>query len=144
MSDEILMLITLALILAVTIVGGLLLSWKTNHPAFIAMTVALTSIFTFFGVLSLPISGGSSEGITESGLRAAIATALIVQYILLISISAFANGPANERANPISQTLIANFTVVIGIVLAFYFGSSAYVEVQKVNIDSETSVSVSK
>jgi arginine exporter protein ArgO len=32
---------------------------------------------------------------------------------------------------PIAQTMITNFTTVVGIVIAFYFGASAFVHLQR-------------
>ena len=68
----------------------------------------------------------SSEGV----LRGAIATAIVVQYLVLVGIVAFfGRGP--EQLPPITQTMISSFTTIVGVVVAFYFGSSAYVEAEK-------------
>lgn len=131
MNSSIIATLVLSATLALTIIIGLYISRKTNHPAYNAITIALTAIFTFFGMLIIS-SSFMESGISESAYRTAIASSLIIEYVLLVAITAFTKPlENNEQSNPISQTLISNFTVVIGIVLAFYFGASAYVETQQ-------------
>lgn len=74
-------------------------------------------------------TGASSA---EASLRSAIAAAIVVQYLTLVSIVAFFGGsPDNAQLPAITQTLISSFTTIVGVVIAFYFGSSAYVQASK-------------
>jgi hypothetical protein len=144
MNESLKMTLILAAILSLIVIIGLYISRKTGHPAYIAITVALTSIVSFFGMLIVS-SSAMAVGISEGAYRIAIASALIIEYVLLVSITAFTKPAApNQQPNLISQTLISNFTVVIGIVLAFYFGASAYVETRQTPNTANVSQSVSK
>jgi hypothetical protein len=77
----------------------------------------------FFWILYNPIS--SDQGI-ESRFRSAIAGGIVAQYLILVATVAFFDRGPSELPQ-ITQNLISNFTAVVGIVIAFYFGSSAYI-----------------
>jgi protein-S-isoprenylcysteine O-methyltransferase Ste14 len=64
-----------------------------------------------------------------SQVRAAIAISIVVEYLVLVGIVAFfAHGA--EQLPAITQTLVTNFTTVVGVVIAFFFGSSVYLQSQ--------------
>ncbi|MDI3567231.1 hypothetical protein [Bradyrhizobium sp. Arg816] len=91
--------------------------------------------FTFFGCVY------AREASTEAALRAAIAAGIVTQYLVLVGLVSFFQGSDHAMA-PITQTMLSNFTTVVGIVVAFYFGASAYLEARKHNpLAAETSKS---
>lgn len=89
------------------------------------IAVLTSGIFVFFLLLSRPSSDSN-----ETKLRSAIAGGVVVQYLVLVgTVAFFEQGP--KQLPPITQTLITSFTSIVGIVIAFYFGSSAYVEARR-------------
>jgi hypothetical protein len=128
MSASTTTLFTLAAVLTITIVVGMFLCWKINHGAIVALTVVLPSVFTFFGML-IVASFERPPPLPESSYRTAIASALVIEYVMLLAVTALAKPTSEaEHPHPVGQAMVANFTMVIGLVLAFYFGASAYVE----------------
>ena len=61
-------------------------------------------------------------------MRTAMAGAIVVEYLTLVGTLAFF---VQGELPPIAQTMITNFTTVVGIVIAFYFGASAFVQLQR-------------
>jgi hypothetical protein len=51
------------------------------------------------------------------------------QTSLIGIVAFFKEGP--EKMPIITQTMLSNFTAVVGVVIAFYFGSSAYIQSKK-------------
>lgn len=47
-------------------------------------------------------------------------------YLVLLGVVAFWHG--DERVPEITQTILGSFTATVGVVIAFFFGSSAYLE----------------
>ena len=70
-------------------------------------------------------------------MRFAIAGSIVIEYIVLVGIVGFfKEGP--EELPIITQIILSNFTSVVGVVIAFYFGSSAYLQArQKQGKDGE-------
>ncbi|MEM9160303.1 MAG: hypothetical protein AAGB46_14760 [Verrucomicrobiota bacterium] len=60
-------------------------------------------------------------------MRSAIAGAIVIQYLTLVATVAYFNKPL-EEVHPLTQMVLTNFTTIVGIVIAFYFGSSAYLQ----------------
>lgn len=88
--------------------------------------IAAASI-TFFWLVSDMRPALSKITFDEGALRRAIAGSIVVEYLVLVGVVAFWEG-GPETLPPITQALITSFTTVVGVVIAFYFGSSAYVE----------------
>jgi hypothetical protein len=61
-------------------------------------------------------------------MRTAMAGAIVVEYLTLVGTLAFF---VQGQMSPIAQTMLTSFTSVVGIVIAFYFGASAFVQVQR-------------
>lgn len=109
-----------------TSVGAYLsVQWGSNGP-FIVVVVA-TMVISFVSLLVLTQRNKERWEVTESTMRNAIAGAIVIAYLVLVGIVAFfTEGP--EKLPAISQTMVTNFTTIVGVVIAFYFGASAYVQ----------------
>jgi hypothetical protein len=84
-------------------------------------------VVTFFVLLlGLPPTGT----ITKSGTRNAITGTFIVTYFLLLGVVVFYKGEAN--ASQTANTLVSNFTLLMGVVIAFHFGTTAYEKVAQI------------
>jgi uncharacterized membrane protein len=123
------MLVSVIVILAL-LGGGIALERILNNTRPIALATVAAALITFF-VFASTMQGSPTAGLSpESRLRTAMASALVVEYVVLVGISAFIRqGP--EKLLPLTATLLTSFTATIGVVVAFYFGASAYVERNK-------------
>jgi arginine exporter protein ArgO len=100
-----------------------------NNWPYIVVAVG-TAAISFFGLLMLSQSNEKQWQVSEDSMRTAIAGTIVVVYLVLVGIVAFfIQGP--EELPRITETMVTNFTTVVGIVIAFYFGVSAYVQVQR-------------
>ena len=88
-----------------------------------------TGLVTFFWLIGW--ARKRSEPTDRDGmLRAAVAGAIVMQYLSMVGTATFFN-VGSEDASNITQTLVSSFTAIVGIVIAFFFGASAYIEVKK-------------
>jgi hypothetical protein len=116
-----------ASIILLMIVACLALVRYLGNPAPLAFCTPAAGVITFFAMLTerrntQPTSGGDNER-----LRQAIAAAVVVQYLVLVGIVAyFINGA--EKLPPITETMLTSFTTVASVVVAFYFGASAFTD----------------
>lgn len=127
--------ILMAVVITLLSVAGAYLSvlWDNNGP-FIVVAVG-TAATCFFGLLILTQTNDEKWTLTEETMRTAIAGTIVVVYLVLVGIVAFfVVGP--KELPGITQTMVTNFTTVVGIVIAFYFGASAYVQAQRQKTDS--------
>jgi hypothetical protein len=122
-----------AVITLLTAVGAYLaVLWDTNAP-YLVVAVG-TAATCFFGLLILTQTKDEEWVLTEETMRTAIAGTIVVVYLVLVGIVAFfVVGPTNLPG--ITQTMVTNFTTIVGIVIAFYFGASAYVQAQREKSD---------
>ena len=110
---------------------GAYLRIRFDTPAPLGLAVGATAIITFVGMLALSQESTGAWKITEASMRTAIASSILAQYQALVAIVAFFSA-GTDAPSGISQTLISNFTTIVGIVIAFYFGASAYVEGRRI------------
>ena len=103
-----------------------------KNPALLGLAVGATAVITFVGILALCQEPDGPWKITERTMRTAMAASIMAQYQALVAIVAFFSAES-EKPSEISQTLISNFTTVVGIVIAFYFGASAFVEGRRIS-----------
>jgi hypothetical protein len=99
----------------------------------LAAGTAAIGVVTFFGMLSI---GGGFEKMTgketKDRIRDAIAATFIVVYVVLLGLLAFGVFVTGQKPSPIADTLVTNFTVLMGVVIAFYFGTTTYEKVKRV------------
>lgn len=120
----------LAAVITLLSAAGVFLAvyWDNNAP-YIVVTVG-TAATCFFGLLNLAQTDQERWEFSEASMRSAIAGTIVVVYLVLVGIVAFfVVGP--RELPGITQTMVTNFTTVVGIVIAFYFGASAYVQAQR-------------
>lgn len=105
---------------------------KSGHAGWLSFAVAAVSVLTFFGFLQLGRSVPSGQADSDRSERRAIAATAVVVYLVLVSIVTFFGlTDKTQQLNPLTNLLVTNFTAVVGVIVAFYFGSSAYVEKRK-------------
>jgi len=96
---------------------------QRGHDTILGLTVFAIGIVTFFGFMMIGHSLGSGWSLTKGGLRTAIAAAIVVTYLFMVSFETFLIPP--EKVSPITETFLQSFTSIVGITIAFYFGASA-------------------
>lgn len=124
------------LIMAIIVVC-LGLVYAFGSPAPLSFCTAAAGLITFFHFMADPIDAAEESSGKNARLRAAIAGSVVVQYLVLVGIVAYLTKGV-EKLPPITESLINNFTTVVGIIIAFYFGSSAFIEAQKNRQDNDS------
>lgn len=84
---------------------------------------ALIAVTTFVGIWLIQRQRSSSD--TSVDMRSAIAGSFILVYMVMVVWSAFFAYGNSGQLNVLSSTLITNFTVLAGVVVASYFTASA-------------------
>jgi hypothetical protein len=98
-----------------------------RYDAILAFILVVVAVITFFGFMSLGRSLGGEWELSSEAMRNAITVSTMTVYFVILALAIFLKPP--EEQQPITQTLVTSFTTVVGVVIAFYFGSSAYVQV---------------
>jgi hypothetical protein len=96
---------------------------QLGHDAILGLTVFAIGVVTFFGFLVLGHSLGGGWSLTKGGLRTAIAAAIVVTYLFMVSFEIFLVPPS--LVSPITEAFVQSFTGIVGVTIAFYFGASA-------------------
>jgi peptidoglycan/LPS O-acetylase OafA/YrhL len=102
-------------------------SKETTYP--IIFAAPATGVMAFFGILAI-LAETRTEPASDAIMRGAMAGALVIMYMVVVGFGIF-TGPGYGGMSPIAQTLMTSFTSIVGIAVAFYFGSSAYVQSHK-------------
>jgi hypothetical protein len=116
-----------ALILGVVVIAVVIPLVFDFIPPGISLSLALvaTAVITFFGFLW---RSGDPPG-NEEDMRTAITVSIVTVYLVLIGLVAFLpEGPNQGQLPAITNTMLTSFTAIVGIVVPFYFGASAYVQ----------------
>ncbi len=106
-------------------VAGPIVAQQVGNNVWLSAGLAGTVVVTFIGLIDY--AGRAPD--SKFTLREVIASTLILTYMLLIAYTAFfGDRPVGEGGQQpkITTDLVNNFTTIIGIVVAFYFGSSAF------------------
>jgi hypothetical protein len=107
---------------------GLLLENRLHTLAPVSWAVAVIGVGSFFWLLYLL---PSEKDITKSSMRNAITGSFIVVHFVLLALFAFWHG-GTDKIPPMTDRLISNFTTLMGVVIAFHFGTSAYEKVSQI------------
>ena len=107
---------------------GLWASYSNLIPVFgLPLMLIVVGLATFFGTLALP-GGTEPDGtVRERRIRFCIAATLVVIYIVYFGTTAF----WKEEVSALEKEMISTLTTLLSIVLPFYFGASAAVEIAK-------------
>lgn len=101
------------------------IGFGANAATFSLMLVAV-GLVTFYGFMAL---GNRDNSLSKGDVRLAIVASTITTYLVLVGTVAFFR---KESGLPeISSTVLNHFTTIVGVVIAFYFGTAAYEAVHK-------------
>jgi hypothetical protein len=113
------------ILIAMGVAGSAILRFMAPnlpHRAPLSFSVAAVAVVTFFGLLQLQQASSLEPG----DMRKPIAGTVTVVYLVLVATFSFFFVPG--QLPPLTETFINSFTTIMGVVVAFYFGSSAYIE----------------
>ena len=85
-----------------------------------------TGLLTFFGFVSLLFRGTPDARVEDRDIRIAIAASITTMYLTIVGYGIWV-GKSGET-DPIALSLMNSFSAVVGTVIAFYFGTTAYLE----------------
>ncbi len=122
--------ITLAAIIIAACWLSLFLANRSKEPDYLSAALIITALSSFVGILALQQKGATGWELSESIVRTTVAGMFFITYIVMVALVIFwtNDASAGKQLPQITQTLLTNFTTVTGIVVAFYFGSSAYAQ----------------
>jgi hypothetical protein len=95
-----------------SVIAGLFLYSRLNTAMPMTATVVATALIAFFGFIALRQGDKDRWEITESSMRTAIAAALVLVYIVLLSIVSFFGGSIQQP--PVTTAMVTSFTTTIG------------------------------
>lgn len=118
----------------------------SQSKVFRSIGLIAVAVISFFGSLW---RGLDRDGVIDEGdMRTAITVSLVTVYLVLVGIVAFYApvrvGATDQQVLQLSQitnTMLTSFTTIVGIVVPFYFGTSAYVQVKREEAQAEASTS---
>ena len=113
-------------IVALTLVGTEVLGGRK----FLIFGVVATSLVTFFGFLSMGMAERPTSYIPDQLMRSAITASVVVTFLVMVGFGTFFVEQAGGMP-PIAQALLTSFSSIVGVVVAFYFGSSAFIDAKK-------------
>ena len=96
----------------------------------IVFAVVLTALIAFFGFLWIGIQQQPGKVLTDQSMRTAIAASTVLGYLVMVGMGVWFPETAGDSSTT-AITLLTNFTAIVGVVVAFYFGSTAYVDAKK-------------
>ncbi len=100
-----------------------------NTSYILAPLFSFIGIYSFYSFIILGISE-KGDNLSKTDLRLAITLSSLTLYFVLLGVGAF-YGREEMPAYP--RMLISHFTTIIGVIIAFYFGTEAYIAVKTLN-----------
>jgi hypothetical protein len=118
----------MASLVFIVVITGFVGCRYRHDITFLAGSTVATSIITFFGFLILGAGADQGRPLNERNLRFAIAGSVVITYLVVVGMGIFFI-KASEMPE-IASSLLTSFTSIVGVVVAFYFGASAYTEMR--------------
>jgi uncharacterized membrane protein YjgN (DUF898 family) len=104
------------------------------HNANAARAVAIFAIgvVSFLGMLTLAHQGSGRRSFDSAEVRVAVTTSFVMVYFAVLAIFLFSTNTVSE----FGRNMVDNLTSLFGVVVGFYFASSAVVEYGKARASS--------
>ena len=122
-----------ALVILVLLILGITLDRILDFDLALAPAVVGSGIIVFCSCIIISEERGINFLSDSAIIRSTISVSIVIEYLVLVgTVALFSTNPNEpERLPAVTQTLLTNFTAIVGVVVAFFFGSSAYVEGQE-------------
>jgi len=117
--------VVLVAILAIAIIVGAMIH-NLNQTRMVA--IFAIGVVSFLGMLSISHQGVRSPGFQPGEIRTALATSFTMVFFAAVGIFLFSTNSVGD----FGRSLMDNLTSLFGVVIGFYFASSAVVEYAKV------------
>jgi hypothetical protein len=115
-----------AMVLALPV--GLVIGFITHSAAPRMVAVFAIAVIAFLGILLLAHAVASHRPFDSGEMRMAIAGSFVIVYFVVLAIFLFSVNQPTQFA----QDYVRNLTSLMGVIVAFYFASSAAVQYAKV------------
>jgi hypothetical protein len=102
--------------------------FKLENDVWLAIAVVGAGLIVIAVCIILTHESGVSWISSPGHIRATIAVSIVTEYMVLVGVVAFFHGWSDATTPAVTQTLVTNFTSIVGVVVAFFFGASAYVQ----------------
>jgi multisubunit Na+/H+ antiporter MnhC subunit len=119
--------IVIAILVFLVISVGLWLAISKDIPVFFVWSAISSGIITLFGFLWIGYDPEKKPAIDTSTMRTALTSSIVMVYLYIVCLTTFFRG-WSDKLDPLPQAMVSNFTIIVGVVIAFYFTSSAYVQ----------------
>ena len=101
---------------------------SSQTPRILSGMMVAVGLVSFFGFLGLGVNR-RDQNLSKTDIRLATVVSVLIFYLVLVgTVSMFVKG---GELPPISNTMLNHFTTVVGVVVAFYFGTEAYLVAQR-------------
>jgi hypothetical protein len=122
-----------AMVLALPV--GLVIGFLTHSAAPRMVAVFAIAVISFLGILLLAHAVASHRPFDSGEMRMAIAGSFVIVYFVVLAIFLFSINQPTQFA----QDYVRNLTSLMGVIVAFYFASSAAVQYAKIRSDAGAS-----
>lgn len=123
--------------IGVAITGTVIAYVLDSKGPFPVMVISI-ALITFVSLLLFNQPEDENKKVDESSMRIAITGTVIIVYLtLVILFSYFQYSPGQGELPLVTQSLLTSFTSIVGIVIAFYFGASAYIQANEKRIGND-------
>jgi peptidoglycan/LPS O-acetylase OafA/YrhL len=129
-NEAIKSLIKLLIVLLIVVGLGYVSSVLLKHSSCLSFSMLSIAFISFFGFLWIYSCDNQEFKVDEQSLQNTIATTIVIVYLALVTTVVFFK-EYQEELPKITETLLINFTVIVGIIIAFYFGSTAIEKIKK-------------
>src|SRR4051812_41897514 len=113
----------IGVVLIAVVTGAILSAGYGDTRRAVVLAVVLSAQIAFIGFLWIGIRQEPDGALTDRSMRTAIAAATVIGYLVLVGMGVWFPRTANDNAAA-GDALLSNFTTIVGIIVAFYFGSS--------------------
>ena len=119
------------------VIGGFII-WKYNQQlgSILAVTAIVLGLTTYFGFMAISQSQDKGWAANIGSMRTAITSAILTIYFFILSVSILLQP---EALGEFGKTMVNTFTTIVGIIIPFYFGASAYTQVHAPGKNKEDS-----
>jgi hypothetical protein len=132
--------LSLLAVVDVALVGaGIGCAARYDQRAWLSFSMAALAVVTFFWLMQLWRGQPGVEHSIEHVVRRAIACSTVVLYLASVGIVLFyAPVSEGEKLHPATELMLSNFTILVGVIIAFYFSSSAYIQARSKDREANT------
>lgn len=106
---------------------GLFASVVSFDPRLVlSLIMIVLGLFSFFSVLSWGV-GENDRILSKTDVRVAIVVSVVVSYLFLVAnVTFWTMTEANTELAALTSLMVSHFTSIVGVVIAFYFGATAF------------------